>query len=318
MLPIQYQNEFDRIIDKALPFLILAPLEERKELAEKCTFLFDHLRSESTEPYFERTSKDIFLLLKKFEETPLHDSRVSDFINLHAEYGERFIGVDKRFEKMTVDIKNFKRNTNKRISDMEKVIKNDKKTSAKVPVEVHTEVPVEVHTEVPVEVPLEVPVKRSKALPGGIKLDESGLDGFLIQSIKRTEGAIENRSLNMVKILVHYINGKEENTELIKVKLSKGTEIEYSKSALFNGFAALNSEGIVHCRKLHHKNFYRRFTTKEQIMKLDFDKIEIEELVKISGLDKDIIKKVMNQLIREGELIRKSGKDKSSFIKKIK
>ena len=100
MLPIKYQNEFDRIMTKVLPFLILAPLEDRNELATKCNFLFDHLRSESTEPSFERTSKDIFLLLEKLEDMPGYHPSVSDFINLHAEYGERFIGVDKRFEKM--------------------------------------------------------------------------------------------------------------------------------------------------------------------------------------------------------------------------
>ena len=122
MLPIKYQNEFDRIINKALPFLILAPLEERKELAKKCTFLFDHLRSESTEPYFERTSKDIFLLLEKLENMPGYHPMVSDFINLHAEYGERFIGVDKRFEKME-----------KRLDRLEKLAGNvSKKVSKKV------------------------------------------------------------------------------------------------------------------------------------------------------------------------------------------
>lgn len=100
MLPIKYQNEFDRIMTKVLPFLIFAPSEEKNELAEKCTFLFDHLKSESTEPYFEKTSNDIFLLLEKLEDMPGYHPSVSDFINLHAEYGERFIGVDKRFEKM--------------------------------------------------------------------------------------------------------------------------------------------------------------------------------------------------------------------------
>jgi hypothetical protein len=122
MLPIKYQNEFDRIMTKVLPFLIFAPLEERKELAEKCTFLFDHMRSESTEPYFERTSTDIFLLLEKLEDMPGYHPKVSDFINLHGEYGERFIGVDKRFEKME-----------KRLDRLEKLAGNiSKKVSEKV------------------------------------------------------------------------------------------------------------------------------------------------------------------------------------------
>jgi predicted transcriptional regulator len=122
MLPIQYQNEFDRIMTKVLPFLIFAPLEERNELAKKCTFLFDHLRSESTEPYFEKTSNDIFLLLEKLENLPGYHPSVSDFINLHAEYGERFIGVDKRFEKME-----------KRLDRLEKLAGNvSKKVSKKV------------------------------------------------------------------------------------------------------------------------------------------------------------------------------------------
>jgi len=90
MLPIKYQNEFDRTMEKVIPFLIFAPIEDRKLLAENCASLFHQLMDENSENEFVEVNEEILASLETMRNDGGYFHQISEFEDLNVRYPTKF------------------------------------------------------------------------------------------------------------------------------------------------------------------------------------------------------------------------------------